>query len=295
MKKAFKSLTALSLVPTLLAVLVIPAFASNSVKKVDYVAFGDSLAAGYYIDAEGNPVTSSDYGYPNQIADHFHEIGVQADLTKLDEFCFSGMTAAQLAGNTAVLNTIGSTQWHLVRDAELATLDIGANDLLPVLREDLGILGGANDDAARQAAYLKLYGDVDATGAAVQASIETTLRNILNANKNVDIYVMGYYNPFTLMFASYYPGLAEQLNVPLATYNAHIQAAVDAVKAEYKGSTLVYVDTMGIIASDPAAYLTAVDIHPTIAGYGAIADAFWTAFEENGFHALQLQQTDEPA
>ena len=230
---------------------------------------------------------SSSYGYTDVIANDLSDAKVLNSFN--EDFCESGMTAKDLASATDILNTPDSHAWHLVKNAELATLTIGANDLLPAIKLDLQLIAAAysSDPSSVPGLLQKMHSDVSTIGASVRANMETILQNILNANKNVKIYVMGYYNPFTLMLSSY-SALMTPLNAELNNFNSYIQTAVNNVVSANKDVSITYVDTMGSIARNTSDYLSSVDIHPTIAGYETIADDFWPYIEQD-LHALNYK------
>ncbi len=102
----------------------------------------------------------------------------------------------------------------------------------------------------------------------MEADIETILQNILNANKNIKIFVMGYYNPLPSVAA------LVDLDAPLTAFNAYIQKAISDITAANPDASVSYVDTMAALAGT-ADSLKMKDIHPTEAGYVRIAAEFW--------------------
>jgi hypothetical protein len=113
-------------------------------------AFGDSCAAGVR-GGVGEPGSelSSDKGYTDNLAAMLEEAGVLGSFN--EDFCTSGMTAALLAENTAVLSDETTEEAQLVADAEIVTLDIGANDLLAPLYEYVASLTSIADVDAEEA------------------------------------------------------------------------------------------------------------------------------------------------
>jgi lysophospholipase L1-like esterase/glutaredoxin-related protein len=166
----------------------------------------------------------------------------------------------------------------LVRDAEIITLDIGANDLLgPLYAYAASIKSLADIDNAKVKAILtemvkNLYGS---TGQEIQSGIEKILNNILTANSSAKIYVMGYYNPLPVISALY----DVDLNEPTKYLNALIKKAIANVISAHTGASITYVETYNAIAASNTA-LVMMDIHPTEAGYQIIADEFWKQIEK---------------
>lgn len=274
MKKIIKIVLALILTVSSLEMFTAPSIADNTPQNIDYVAFGDSVAAGVRggVGAPGSE-TGSDSGYTDKIAEKLDAAGILGCFDK--DFCVSGMTAARLAKRSAVLNNPGSAQSRLVKNAEIVTLDIGANDLLAPLYSYLSTLrNGKKPDHAIIADILKkmvidLY--FGSTGTDVQNNIETILKDILNANKKVKIYVMGYYNPLPVLAATY----KIDMNQHVEYFNAFIREAISDITAKNKGASITYVDTMEAMAKHPDKNLVPTDIHPTETGYSVIAEEFW--------------------
>lgn len=271
MKKALKSILLLLLSVAFMFPFIGSAAASDTHVKIDYVAFGDSVAAG--VRGGVSTEEGSDYGYTDNIAANLKSIGALGIFNK--NFCVSGMTAAQLAEATDALNDPDTSEYQLVNNAEIATLDIGANDLLAPIKayiKEAGGVASANEtklaEAAAQMIQNLYYGTM---GTDVQSSVETILQNILNANGNIKIYVMGYYNPLPIMSSLYGVDLDETVEY----FNRFIKAAISNVLSNNKGASIIYIDTMTAMAENSDANLSATDIHPTEAGYKVIANEFW--------------------
>jgi lysophospholipase L1-like esterase len=219
--------------------LAVPAMAWTRTKQIDYVAFGDSCAAGVLADpVHPGSTLFSDFGYTDDINNMIRAIGIQGNFSEF--FCTSGQTSygllQQIADNQ-------STFKSLVGAAEIVTIDIGANDLL-------GPLYAYYEECVANEVELTIEGATPAlneiinglstTSKNVQANIQQILRSILNVNKNVKIYVMGYYNPL--------PALEEQYNIDLSAYvvyfNSYIARAVANVVIRNFGASITYVPTL---------------------------------------------------
>jgi lysophospholipase L1-like esterase len=239
MKKVIKSILSLLLVTSIMAISTAPVMAAETRNHIDYVALGDSCAAGVLFGDSNYPGGGSGLGYTDDIAKMLDNAGVLSSFNK--DFAMSGETAAGLATKTDVLNTPDTAQWHLVKDAEVITLDIGANDLLKPLYDSIaGYISSLNNDKKAALGEIAKQMPTDLNGAIqllirsgilnklevqnllasiknaidqslaptgdekmfeVKCNIETILQNILNANKTADIYVMGYYNPLPALSA----------------------------------------------------------------------------------------------
>ncbi|MDQ0219752.1 hypothetical protein ELQ35_20545 [Peribacillus cavernae] len=133
-------------------------------KTVEYVALGDSLAAGV------TPTGFIDYGYADYLANHF--VANKYKLADFDNFGVPGYTSVHLKNDILKSSKIRKE----IKEATHVTIDIGANDLLGKLKTDPA---HATDAIA-----------------AVSVNLETILSTIDKLNPKVKVYVMGYYNPF---------------------------------------------------------------------------------------------------
>lgn len=270
MKKAYNLVISMLLISAVLTASIAPAQASIATGAINYVAFGDSVASGV---EGGISETGSSYGYTDNIAAYLRSANVLSDFN--EDFCTAGMTAKELAADTSILSDKTSSQYALVKNADIATLTVGANDLLSPLYSYVDSLESTSDaDSAKIKAVMNSLINEINDGAAcpsIQANIETILQNILIANPNVKIYVMGYYNPLPLVSAM----VGIDLNPSVIKFNTYIQAAVTDIAAKNISSSISYVDTMTAMAEDTASNLVLQDIHPTQAGYTVIAAEFW--------------------
>ena len=114
---------ALLLVLALLLPMAAPAQAQA--QQIDYVAFGDSVAAGV---RGGTDEKSSALGYTDLLEADLKAAQLSGSFN--EDFCVSGATTATLKSATAALTDKTSDKAKLVASAELATVQIGANDLL---------------------------------------------------------------------------------------------------------------------------------------------------------------------
>lgn len=185
--KFFRKVTSAVLVGALLTAVPISTFANGPAKKViDYVALGDSLAAGM------TPAGGMDLGYPDYLKNRFEQSQYTVDFKN---FGIPGYKSTNLA--TDVL-TRADVQTK-IKEAEFITIDIGANDLLPAITDQSKIPGALST---------------------VAVNLQTILAAIDQLNPTVKVYVMGYYNPFP-----YLPQAQQAVLLPLlATFNGMIEA-----------------------------------------------------------------------
>lgn len=166
-------------------------------KTVQYVALGDSLAAGQ------TPDGYIDYGYADYIADNFKKSKYK--LSDFDNFGVPGYTSEKLKNDLLKSKKIQKE----VKEATHITIDIGANDLLPKIKTDPA---NAKDVIP-----------------VVASNLDSILKQIDNLNKKVKVYVMGYYNPFP-----YYPQAQQDALLPLLTgLNGQIEAVAKKNKDTY--------------------------------------------------------------
>ncbi|MCP3761288.1 S-layer homology domain-containing protein [Domibacillus sp. A3M-37] len=163
MKKYISMLLAAVL---LLSAFIIPS-ASAAVQKVDYVAFGDSIASGQ--TPYGVKVGTS---YTDLIAKKLEADGYLSDFTK--EFALSGESSMQFLAKLDQPNVQAA-----IKEAELVTISTGANDLIQFA------LSGSTDYSAG----LEVVNQVE-------RNLTSGLQKIKSINPQADIYVVGYYFPF---------------------------------------------------------------------------------------------------
>ncbi|MCD8509694.1 MAG: GDSL-type esterase/lipase family protein [Bacillus sp. (in: Bacteria)] len=227
----------------LLFSLVAPsAVAAKNVKHdtLQFVALGDSLAAGY------TPVPGGSFqlldGYPEYLQARLEQSNYTTELTN---FAVPGYTTwsvlSQLNNATIVAE---------VQQADILTLNIGANDALPLL------FLGLPDSWIQPVINTAL------------ANTRTILNTIQSVNDNdVQIYVMGYYNPVLLYdqpdsFKNRFDRVATQFN------NSLEQMATEM-------DNVHFVATASLVEKNADTYLTDFDIHLTQAGYEGVAKEFW--------------------
>ena len=99
------------------------AFAQSG-EKIDYVALGDSLAAGY------TPNKTIDKGYTDFIAEKLNEEEVLGDY---QNFGVPGYTTDNVLASIDPTNPVNADRILAISKAEIITLDVGANDLLNLI------------------------------------------------------------------------------------------------------------------------------------------------------------------
>ena len=218
--------------------------------QVDYVALGDSLAHGM------NEKGGIGLSYADFIAQALKKDGFITSYTK--DFAYSGYTTKNVLDDLKVdlekpITGFGykSEKANIrtsIKEAEIITLTVGANDLLPLLKESLS--SGINMETIVKASTEAMTN---------YAAILTEIKKL---NPNVEIYVMGYYNSFPY----YDEKLQTQFKALLGIMNSSIKTTADKAGA-------IFVPTANIVEKDVAGYLpNPENIHLSEAGYRAVAN-----------------------
>ena len=241
--------------------LTIPTFASAEetavdqiapswIQQVDYVALGDSLAHGM------NEKGGIGLSYADFIAQALKKDGFITSYTK--DFAYSGYTTKNVLDDLKVdvekpITGFGykSEKANIrtsIKDAEIVTLTVGANDLLPLLKESLE--SGINMET------------IVKTSTEAMTNYAEILTEIKKLNPKVEIYVMGYYNSFPY----YDEKVQTQFKTLLGIMNSSIKTTAEKAGA-------IFVPTANIVEKDIAGYLpNPENIHLSEAGYQAVAN-----------------------
>lgn len=246
----------------LLAMLFIPLSSVSAaagptwIVKTNYVALGDSLAAG--IDPQGK----QGEGYADMIAAKIEGENALAAFNK--GFAKSGYKTSDVLQDIkkdVTRDIIGkgytkktASLKDSIRNADIITISAGANDVLQYVKAN-SLTGGLEYDQQKLAAGLKEVGE----------NLTSIQNEIKKLNPQAKVYVMGYYNPFPYLATDGQPmvdALLNQLN--------------GAIKASTAGAGSVYVDTKDAIAGDYREFLpNPQNIHLSIKGYEQVAEKFW--------------------
>ena len=244
----------------------LPAAANSS--SVQYVALGDSYAAGQGGGSYLNSCLQTANGYP-ELLDSKNRIHLRTN-----EAC-SGATTSDVAKKQLTA---------LNRATELVTLTVGGNDL-DVSGVARACTTGTQTDDCREAidaAFVALEGLDD--------SLTELYADVADAAPNARIVVTGYPYLFGLPTLGCDPTVDVicAINNATTALNATIQQAV-SVTAQDPDVNIVYVDVTvqfahhGIGSPVPFINATGPDaFHPNAAGYRAYADAIFDALSGDG-------------
>lgn len=238
-----------------------PEKAPTWISPINYLALGDSLAAGV------TPTNELGIGYTDLLAEKLAKQEVLLASNK--GFSYPGYKTADVLRDfemdvTKPIVGMGhsdqtATLHQSVKEANLITLTIGANDVLPNIKfDDKGTPVFNSDELT--AAMMK-----------VGSNTQQILAKIYALNPDAQVYVMGYYNPFPYLSPQNQP-MVDQL----------VMAMNSAIKSGLTGTTAQFVETAKQIAEDPYTYLpNPENIHLSQAGYKVVMEAFHKSLMEN--------------
>lgn len=147
-------------------------FLSSKLKKIQYVAIGDSLTerVGDSTNQGGFvPLLAQDLGATYNLEVNFKNFGL------------SGNTSQQ------ILNRLKSQPEikKQIKNSRFVTLTVGGNDILSVLRKDFTTI---DEEALKKANDTYI------------ANLKSIIGSVRNEKRDIPIYILGVYNPFYLNF-----------------------------------------------------------------------------------------------
>ncbi len=226
----------------------------NTDQKLNYVALGDSLVEGL------NPYDQIGYSYSDYVKDYLKNNNLLKFYTK--EFAKSGYSSKDLLldlkNNKSI--TIGNQTYNIkraLRDSDLVTISIGANDIRQYLNLDNRI------DSLEE--VLDVYNLINK----VFDDIEEVLTEIERYAKG-DILIVGYYNPFPTQ------SLISQ---------EYVDEVFSYVDKKYEDFTdddhIYYLSIYSMMKSHPEYLPNPHNVHPNIQGYEAISKEIIRFLEKN--------------
>lgn len=200
--------------------------------KINYVALGDSLAAGQ------TPYHQLDKSYADYLVKRFEQSQYSVSY---NNFGVSRYTSENLKND--ILNN--KEVQDKIKNANLITIDIGANDLLAKLKTDPT--------------------HVKDSLLAVANNLQIILQTIDSLNPNVKVLVMGYYNPF--------PHYSQEQQASLLPL---LEALNKTIEDRSIANGDKYVPTAQVIKRNGDQYVpNSEDIHLNLEGYQVVAKEFW--------------------
>lgn len=147
-------------------------FLSSKLKKIQYVAIGDSLT-----ERVGDSTNQG--GFVSLLA---QDLGATYNLeVNFKNFGVSGNTSQQ------ILNRLKSQPEikKQIKNSRFVTLTVGGNDILSVLRKDFTTI---DEEAFKKANDTYI------------ANLKSIIGSVRNEKRDISIYILGVYNPFYLNF-----------------------------------------------------------------------------------------------
>ena len=272
--KKFSILVAFILMLQLVLPVAIPAQAEESY-GLNYLALGDSLASGV------NEKNELGLGYADFIAKGYSDAPATMQFNK--GFSYPGYTTTDVLNDIEknvtkpIYDLNGMSQktatiQQAIKEADFITLSVGANDVLKnVSRSESGEF---SFDAAG------VLGSIQQ----VSTNYEKILKSIYALNPEVDIIVMGLYNPFPHLKD---PVIQTQLNMLVTTMNNSIKKVVEA-------NSGIFSEVAPLIAKDVAAFLpNPNNVHLSEAGYEVVADKMMADYNATILTDLENALVDE--
>lgn len=211
-------------------------------KKIDYVALGDSLAAGHTPFGE-----KVGRGFTDIISEELAKKDMLASFNK--DFAMTGETSVGL------LETLKRAEvQQALKGAELVTIVSGANDFIDEMYNPVD--ESINADLAKATALLNK----------VSSNLTSAIQQVKALNSEADIYLFGYYFPLPHIAAN--DAVKQQLKMAFNFVNSKM---VEIAKTE----GVHFVEIASAFDVNGASYLeNPKDIHPNEAGYQVLADQF---------------------
>ncbi|MEG1987125.1 MAG: SGNH/GDSL hydrolase family protein [Bacilli bacterium] len=242
MKYLLKHKTIITIILSLIIIFLI--YSVNADKKIRYIALGDSLAAGQ------NPYGKIDYGYTDYVANYLNKNSLLKTYSKT--FAKSGYRTIDLKNDINQNKTVKLKQEDLnikkaLREANLVTLSIGANDFLEKLNSSI---------------YSVNLPPVENLTKIVDEVIDSVDKTIVLIKKYAKghLIVIGYYNPLPKLLNS----STKQLDEVFAYTKEKYQNICNKNQA-------TYIDIYELMKKHPEYLPNSFDIHPNIKGYEAIS------------------------
>lgn len=227
-------------------------------EKINYLALGDSLAAGM------DENSGIGLGYTDFLATTLTDMGVLDFYT--NDFAVPGYKTidvlADITGNTKItIDGKGEVALQqAIKDADLITLTMGANDIFAHISKD-----------ATTGEFLFNQQAVFAEIQQIGKNYTTFINEVVKLNPDAQVFVMGYYNSF--------PYAAAELQLKL---NTLVNILDNTISTAVTAGGGVFVPVAEVIASDVSTYLpNPNNVHLSEAGYEIVAGEFLEKIESD--------------
>ncbi len=232
------------------AALIFPVFCETG----GYVAFGDSIAAGYGLDSPAE-------AYPSVMA--------QTLGFRLQNLAKNGQTSTEMKARIAGLS---DAEKRAVAEARLITISIGGNDLI----------GEKNRQFVLTEALISVISGDYTMSDEMIGIYETLKENLIDSiamlrelNPDAVILLQTLYNPYLTGNYTYH---GYNIGTQLDFYIQEINRIYAEVLAESGGFLLV--DVAEQMNGNPDYFYTTFDFHPTAAGHAKIAEILTAAYRK---------------
>lgn len=223
--------------------------------KIDYVALGDSLAAGHtpYGEKIGR-------GFTDIISEELAKKDMLASFNK--DFAMTGETSVGL------LETLKRAEvQQAIKDAELVTIISGANDFIDEMYNPVD--ESVNADLAKATALLNK----------VAGNLTAAIQQVKALNSEADIYLFGYYFPLPHIADD---GVKQQMKLAFNFVNSRMTEIA-------KSEGVHFVEIASTFDVNGATFLeNPKDIHPNEAGYQVLADQFFQHYTMPGQVQIEI-------
>ena len=240
------------LVMAIIFAIVFTIYIFNIDKKIYYISLGDSLAVGQ------NPYNEIAFGYSDYVSNYLKENNLLEYYTK--EYAKSGYRTTDLINDIEnnkkiTIDKKATGLKTVLRNADLVTLSIGANDIF----YKLGINGlNINLDEMDN-----IYKYIDETLFDTEK-----LLDLLTKYCKSEIILVGYYNPI----------ISSEISRNLEPIFNYINQCNTKLAKKYN---IHYVDIYEIFKENPEYLTNPSDIHPSAQGYQVIASQVIDVIEKN--------------
>ena len=235
------------------------AMTGNNNEPAHYLALGDSLAAGLN---ENNMIVK---GYTGELAEWLEKDSLLASYNRA--FAIPGYKTENILKDLEdnIENHENVKILDAIKQADIITLTIGANDVLSGVKTNAD--GTITFNAEEIGSLIKT----------ASQNLDKILKTIKETNSTADVFVMGLYNPK--------PQLVN--DKPILDYFVNqVDLAIQKVTVD---NVYYFIPVKEIIDANSKEYLpNPLNIHPSEAGYKAIAEQFYGPVKD------YIQLTPEP-